>query len=277
MKKIGFVFSLLCLGIIGSVVLAQENDFSKAKYAQVLHKHVDEKGLVDYRALKENRLDLDDFLIAVEKLDVAIYQKWKDEKKISFWIDVYNALTLEVTLNHYPIKSSFLKSLKYPKNSIRQIAGVWDKIAFPVMGEEMTLDHIEHKILRQEFHEPRIHMALVCAALSCPPLRQEPYEGEMLTEQLDDQTRRFVSSLKGFIIDRENNRVYLSSIFKWYGEDFIGVYEPDSGYTGLNRKERAVLSFISQYLPDEDQKYIKYGSYKVEYLDYDWTLNERKN
>jgi hypothetical protein len=277
MKRIGFVFSFLCVIVMGCLVMAEENDFSKEKYAQVLRNHVDEKGLVDYRTLKKNRKDLDDFLVAVEKLEVTVYQRWTDERKISLWIDVYNALTLKVILDHYPIKSSFLKSLKYPKNSIRQISGVWDKITFPVMGEEMTLDHIEHEILRPEFQEPRIHMALVCAAMSCPPLRQEPYEGEMLREQLDDQTRRFVSGRKGLLIDKEDNRVYLSSIFKWYGEDFIGIYEPKSGYPGLNQKERAVLSFISQYLPDEDRKYLKDGFYKVKYLDYDWTLNERKN
>jgi len=262
---------------MASLVRAQGTEFSKDKYAHVLKNYVDQEGLVDYQGLNESRQDLDDFLLAVNNLPPRTFQGWQDEEKISFWIDVYNAFTLKVILDHYPIKSSFLKSLKYPKNSIRQIAGVWDKITFPVMGERMSLDQIEHQILRKEFQEPRIHVALVCAAQSCPPLRQETYEGEMLSEQLDDQTRRFVSGREGFIIDREDNRVYLSSIFKWYGEDFIGVYEPESGYTGLNQKERAVLSFISQYLPDEDQKYLKDGSYKVKYLDYNWTLNEKEN
>lgn len=261
---------------MGTLVLAQENEFSKERYARVLTDFVDMEGLVDYQGLKENRQDLDDFLLALNKLAPETLQSWTDEEKISFWIDVYNALTLKVILDHYPIKSSFLKSFKYPKNSIRQIAGVWDKITFPVMSEKMTLDQIEHQILRRQFQEPRIHMALVCAALSCPPLRQEPYEGEKLSEQLDDQTRRFVSNPEAFSIDREKNRVYLSSIFKWYGEDFIGVYEPNSGYAGLNRKERAVLSFISIYLAEDDQKYLKEGSFKVKYLDYDWTLNEKK-
>jgi hypothetical protein len=237
---------------------------------------VDENGFVDYRALKQDRIDLDDFLVSVDKLKVAAYREWTDERKISFWIDVYNALTLKVILDHYPIKSSFLKSLRYPKNSIRQIGGVWDKITFQVMGEEMSLDHIEHQILRREFKEPRIHMALVCAAMSCPPLRQEPYEGERLRDQLDDQTRRFVTDPRGFLIDREKERIYLSSIFKWYGDDFVDVYEPESGYIGLKQKERAVLSFISRYLSDQDQDYLKNESYKVKHLNYDWTLNEKK-
>lgn len=262
---------------MGSPVRPQGTEFSKDKYAHVLKNHVDKKGLVDYQGLKENRQNLEDFLLAVNNLAAETFQSWTDEKKISFWIDVYNAFTLQVILDHYPIKSSFLKSLKYPKNSIRQIAGVWNKITLLVMGEELTLDQIEHQILRKEYQEPRIHVALVCAAMSCPPLRLEPYEEEKLSDQLDDQSRRFVSSPMGFAIDKKKNRVYLSSIFKWYGADFIGIYEPDSGYTGLDRKERAVLSFISQYLSDEDLTYLKDGSYKVKYIDYDWTLNEKQN
>ncbi len=145
------------------------------------------------------------------------------------------------------------------------------------MGKEITLDYIEHKILRREFQEPRIHMALVCAARGCPPLRQEPYMAEMLNDQLDDQTRRFLSEPNNFMIDKEKRLVYLSAIFKWYGKDFIGSYVPETGFKKRNRKEKAVLYFISLYLQEKDRKYLEKRSYRIKYINYDWTLNENEN
>ena len=109
-------------------------------------------------------------------------------------------------------------------DSIRDIPGVWNRRNFTLVGEARTLDNIEHDILRKDFNEPRIHVALVCAAVSCPPLRDEPYLPEQLDAQLDDQTSRFAASPHGFGLDRQSEKVYLSSIFKWYGQDFEKTY-----------------------------------------------------
>lgn len=258
---------------------AREADekISYEKYSKVLKTYVDQMGMVNYKKLKENKRGMNVFLDKLKKLEPEDFQTWSDEKKVALWINAYNALTLEAILDHYPLKESSFRTRKYPGNSIRQISGVWNKIKFPVMGKEVTLDHIEHKILRKEFQEPRIHMALVCAARGCPPLRQEPYKAEMLNDQLDDQTRRFLSSDKNFSIDKKQHLVYLSSIYKWYGKDFIGSYEPATGFKGHRRQERAVLNFISLYLQEEDRKFLEQGSYKVKYLNYDWTLNEQEN
>ncbi len=254
-----------------------DEKFSYEKYSKVLKTYVDRKGKVNYRELKESKSEMNVFLDKLKKLEPEDYQTWSDEEKIVLWINAYNAFTLEAILDHYPLKDSSFRIRKYPRNSIRQISGVWDKIKFPVMGKEITLDHIEHKILRKEFQEPRIHVALVCAARGCPPLRQEPYKAEMLNDQLDDQARRFLSSDKNFSIDKKQRLVYLSSIFKWYGKDFVGSYEPAPDFKGHRRRERAVLSFISLYLQEEDRKFLEQGSYKIKYLNYDWTLNEQEN
>jgi len=109
---------------------------------------------------------------------------------------------------------------KYPSNSIQQISGAWDRPRFVVMGEKRSLDEIEHKIIRAEFEEPRIHMALVCAAVSCPPLRREPYRGAGLDAQLDDQARRFFADLRNLLIDRERGEVWASRIIGWFADDF---------------------------------------------------------
>jgi hypothetical protein len=138
----------------------------------------------------------------------------------------------------------------------------------------VTLEQIEHEILRAEFDEPRIHMALVCAALSCPPLRWEPYAAERLDVQLEDQTVRFIASPERLRVDRDNGRVELSSIFKWFGDDFVSVYEPQEGFEGRDSGQRAVLNFVAIHLEGVDREFLDGGEYDVNYLDYDWTLNE---
>jgi len=278
LRQIFLIFYLFCL-FFSLELGAREADekISYEKYSEVLKTYVDGKSKVSYRELKEHKKEMKVFLDELKKLESEDFQTWSDEEKIALWINAYNVFTLKAILDHYPLKESSFRTRKYPRNSIRQISGVWDKIKFPVMGKEITLDHIEHKILRREFQEPRIHMALVCAASGCPPLRQEPYKAEMLNEQLDDQTQRFLSSDKNFSIDKKQRLVYLSSIFKWYGKDFIESYKPAIGFKGYRRQERAVLNFISLYLQEEDRKFLEQGSYSIKYLNYDWTLNEQEN
>ena len=278
LRKILLIFPLFFL-FISLEMGAREADekFSYEKYYKLLKTYVDEKGKVNYRELKENKKEMQVFLDKLEKLEPENYQTWSDEEKISLWINAYNALTLKAILDHYPLKESSFRTRKYPRNSIRQISGVWDKIKFPVMGKKITLDHIEHKILRKEFKEARIHMALVCAARGCPPLRQEPYKAEMLNDQFDDQTRRFLSEQNNFLIDKKQRLVYLSSLFKWYGKDFIGSYEPTIGFKRHKRHVRAALHFISLYLQEEDRKFLEEASYSIKYLNYDWTLNVQEN
>ncbi len=236
---------------------------------------MDGQGRVDYSSLKSEPGELRSFLEEMENLDRSEYESWSAADRNAFWINAYNSLTLKVIIDHYPVKASLIGSLRYPSSSIRQIPGVWKKITFPIMGRDLTLDHIEHEILRKEFNEPRIHMALVCAALSCPFLNQEPYEGARLEQQLDDQTVRFLSESSNFRIDRNRNRVFLSSIFEWFGEDFLDRFSPEGGYAGHNSEEKAVLHFISKYLSELDSNYLETSRYRLRYIDYDWTLNDR--
>ena len=272
-------------GLYAAATTTQAAPFSYDDYAATLKSYVDDKGMVNYRKMKEYHKKLDDFLIAMARLDLKTYQSWDEQAKIAFWINAYNALTLKVIVDHYPIKAGLLSGLAHPANSIRQIPGVWDKIQFLVMGQKLTLNQIEHGIVRGQnkdliekygrFYEPRIHVALVCAAMGCPWLRNEPFMGDRLDEQLDDQARRFFSNSTKFRIDRDAGKVHLSRIFKWFGEDFVKGHKPDAGVTsGGNDAEKAVLHFISGYLPTKDAGYLKTGEYKVKYLDYDWTLNE---
>ena len=252
------------------------SEFSYDSYAAALRKHVDDKGMVSYAALKETTAELHRFVRALAAVDTEMYEAWDEQAKIAFWINAYNALTLKVIIDHYPIKAGLISGLAYPTSSIRQIPGVWDKSLFLVMGQRMTLDQIEHETLRARFNEPRIHVALVCAAMGCPPLRNEPFIGEKLDDQLDDQVKRFLTDPAKFRIDRDAGKVHLSSIFTWFGGDFVKTYKPAEGFaSGGSDAEKAVLHFISNDLPAAEAEYLKTGNYKVEYLDYDWSLNEQ--
>jgi len=259
----------------GSETALVPGEFSYEPYAAALMAHVDDQGGVDYHGLKAKSSDLDVFLGTLTSLKPEVYESWPDEGKVAFWINAYNSLTLKAIIDHYPIKASLAKSLLYPKNSIRQISGVWDDLEFTVMGHPITLNAVEHEKLRGGFDEPRIHAALVCAARSCPPLRNEPYTGEALAAQLDDQMKSFVSPAR-FRIDRATKTVHLSKILSWFGKDFLTRYGTDKGFQGYDDVERAVLNALSRYASEGDRAFLAEGQYKIKYLDYDWTLNEQK-
>ena len=248
--------------------------YSHGPYAKAL-KHVDDSGLVYYAGLKRDRAELDNYVRAIGFLKPQVYEKWDEPTQIAFWINAYNALTLKAIIDNYPIKATAAGRLAFPAGSIRQIPGVWDKIQFLVMGRKMTLNDIEHKTLRVKFNEPRIHMALVCAAMSCPPLRNEPYDGKRLSAQLDDQTRKFIGNSTKFQLDRKGRTVRLSKIFAWFSDDFVAKHSPSSGFAGHKKAAKASLHFIAGYLSAEDAAWLQNEKYVVKYLSYDWTLNER--
>lgn len=270
------MLSLQSIPAFGVSTAHAGGSFSYADYAEILNTLVNDRGLVNYKKLKANRQKLDSFTRSLAKVDPKEYEHWSRTDKIAFWINAYNSLTLQAILNNYPIKSSFFRSLRFPRNSIRQIPGVWDKLTFSVMGRDTTLDSIEHDTLRAKFEDPRVHMALNCASMGCPALRKEPYTGADLSAQLDSQTTRILNNPAKFRIDRAERTVYLSPIFKWFGNDFVKKYGTEKKFTGFSEAESAVLNFVSAYLKPEDRSFLEKGSFSIDYLEYDWSLNETK-
>jgi hypothetical protein len=268
------LFAFVLLVFCGPTAAAAEPPFSYTDYSEVLKAYVSERGLVNYRELKAHRGRLDRFVDSLSTLNGKVYDTWSENERIAFWINAYNALTLKAIIDNYPIKASIFRSLRFPSNSIRQIAGVWDELTFNVMRSGMTLDQIEHKTLRAKFHEPRIHMALVCAAMGCPILRNVPYLAEKLDAQLNDQANRFLGNPDKFRIDRSAGTVYLSSIFKWFGQDFENQFGTTEKLSRFQGPERSVLNFVSGYLNPEDRTYLETGVFSIDYLKYDWSLNE---
>jgi len=194
---------------------------------------------------------------------------WTREQRMAFWINAYNAFTLRAIIDHYPIRGSWFTL--YPRNSIRQIDGVWTELTWQAAGRTVTLDDIEHRILRPTFKDARIHFAVNCASISCPPLAAEPYRPATLDAQLDAAARVFLASPEGVRVDGDTLRV--SSIFKWYGDDFTGQYAPvvpgsrDAG-------ERGILGVIAKYGPSAAAELARSGRPAIRYLSYDWFLND---
>ena len=169
---------------------------------------------------------------------------------MAFLLNAYNAYTLKLITDRYPLKSI--------KDIGGWFSGPWDQPVVKLFGETITLNTVEHKILRKDYSEPRIHFALVCAAKGCPPLRGEAYVAARLNGQLDDQAKLFLANPAKNRVDVANHTVYLSPIFKWYGSDF-------------EKKSGSVLTALKPYWPG---KAVATDDFKIRYTDYDWSLNE---
>ena len=215
----------------------------------LLKRYVNREGLVDYRALKaKDEQALKQVVARLAKVDA---RKLQGAAKKAYWINVYNALTLRAIVERYPIKS--IKDLNAKGYD------VWKDYRFG--KKKRSLNEIEHKILRP-MGDPRIHAAIVCASVGCPPLRPEAYVPEKLDAQLDDNVRVWLASAtRGLEVKAGTAKI--SQIFNWFGQDF-----------GEGNK-RAHLKWIKRYAPKELADALSLDM-KVEYLEWDWALNEQK-
>ena len=227
-------------------------------YTDLLQKNVHE-GHVNYAALcKDSRLNS-----YAEELSKTNPAKLSQQDQLAFWINAYNAFTLKVICDHYPVKSiNDLHSGGLIVGTVLKTT-IWDKKFFSIHGEPMSLNHIEHDIVRKQFKEPRAHFALVCASISCPSLRSEAYEGSKLDQQLDDQGRLFFSQHNKNYFELHTKVAHLSKILDWYSKDFGG-------------SNHEVLLFVAKFLPTDIAESIQANpdKWKIEYTSYDWNLNE---
>lgn len=236
-----------------AAVSAQTFDHSYAAYGELLKRHV-RHVRVDYKSLAADKAKLDAVVSAFGQVSSDTESRWTREERLAFWINAYNVFTLDAIVARYPIKGRFFST--QPRNSIRQIDGIWTKLTWKAAGRDITLDGIEHGIIRKDFREPLIHFAVNCASISCPPLRDEPYVASRLRAQLEDSARRYLASREGARVDGRTLRV--SSIFKWYGEDFA----------------QGVRRHLQEYGPPDVLKLAADNDAGLAYLPYDWRLND---
>jgi hypothetical protein len=246
------------------------------KCAFIFKDFVSDKGTVDYKQLKRKKLDLNKLFDDLRNFDPNEYKKWSKENKMAFWINVYNLEMLRIIVDNYPIESTRILRIIWPPDSIRHINGIWDQYKFIVMDEEFTLQEVDQRFFREKFDEPRVFLAITYASLSSPPLRNESYYGYKLNEQLNDQAKKFLANPLAFKLDRETQKVYLSAIFEpsWYGQYFIKKYGTDKKFKNQQPAVRAVLNFITGYIPEPDVRFLETTNYTVEFMNYNWRLNE---
>ncbi|MCB2153746.1 DUF547 domain-containing protein [bacterium] len=234
--------------------------FPTRTYADLLSKYLAD-GRVDYAGLKDDPVELKALIRAIETTDPAALDKLDDAAKMAWYANAYNILTIDLIVRHYPI------------DSIMDIEKAWDT-SMIVAGQPMTLNEIEHDVLRlrdepeakrRAFVDPRIHFALNCASVGCPDLAPAPFEAGKLETQLDKATRRFVQTPSKFRF--EDGTLYLSQLLDWYGEDFQLLYTDAT-------KEQALGRFFADYVADDaTAEALRNGDFTIQWLDYDWALN----
>ena len=263
-KVLPLVVLLMLSAVFSAVTTAQEA--LHQPWQALLTQHVSpindgHSSQVNYAGMKTDHAKLTAYLTALGKIDKQTFEQWPALQQLSFLINAYNAWTVELILSAYP-------DIKSIKDLGSFFSSPWSKKFIPLLGETRSLDNIEHELIRgdNKYGDPRIHFAVNCASIGCPALREEAYTAEKLERQLEQQTVRFLS-------DKTRNRfnkaeMELSSIFKWYQEDFsLGFRASDS-----------LSAFILLYaeslgLMPEQQALLKAKKMDVDYLPYDWQLN----
>lgn len=259
LKKIAFIFMLLPAHVLA--------DFDHAEWDGLLREHVRVQGSgiatqLDYLGLSADWVVLKAYLAEASTVPRSNFDNWSKAAQLAFLINVYNASTVHVILEEYP-----------NIDSIRDIgfllSSAWNKKFVRLFGELITLDEIEHDMIRDwgRYQEPRIHFAVNCAAIGCPALRAEAFVSDKLEMQLEDSTKKFLADRSRNYYD--NDRMYISRIFDWYREDF------EKGWRDIG----SVAAFLAEYAAELDidtitANQLRAGDIRIRYLRYDWDLND---
>jgi uncharacterized protein DUF547 len=244
-------------------------DPAYAQWDALLHRHVKilpggNASRVDYAALAREHASLEAVLASFQAVTRAQFDGWSKPEQEAFLINAYNAFTIEKVLTRYP-----------DLRSIRDFGSIfgnpWKDRFFRLLGEERSLDDIEHGMLRKPgvYDEPRIHFAVVCASVGCPMLRDEAFVAARLDDQLEDGMRRFLSDRSRNRYDTAHGRLEVSRIFDWYGRDF------EHGWRGFSSVKATLARYASQ-LADRPEGRARVAAQEadVAFLEYDWALND---
>jgi hypothetical protein len=263
------LLTLLLIALMSST--AHAFDTQHTAWTQFLKKHVvlinnGNSSQLNYKGALDDRAALRAYLQSLSEVSQTQFDGLSKQDQLAFLINAYNAYTVEKILTRYP-------KLK----SIRDFGSVfgnpWKDPFFKLLGREFTLDALEHDTIRKPgvYDEPRIHFAVNCASIGCPSLREEAYAGSRLDKQLEEQTVRFLSDKSRNRFNAQAGQLEISKIFDWYKKDFT------SGLKGIKSREE----FLGRYallLADnpDDQNKIRSAKANLEFLDYDWGLNDKR-
>ncbi|RME25362.1 MAG: DUF547 domain-containing protein [Deltaproteobacteria bacterium] len=246
----GAMMSLLLSVALATPARAVDHD----AFQRVLSTYVDARSRVDYAGIHQAGA-LDGYLADIAAAELPASRN----ERIALWINAYNALTIDLIADAWPVAS------------IRDLDGgkVWDTRRFTVAGESLTLNDIEHRRLRP-LTDGRIHAAVNCASLGCPPLPRTVFRGATLDSQLDAAAESWVAS-NAVAIDRDHNTVRFSRIFDWYAEDFAVEGDPDP--PGLSGRKAEAANWVAAHADPDTAAFLRAGGYTAEWDRYDWSVN----
>ncbi len=246
------------------LALAEPVDLNHAKWDQLLKNYI-HNGLVDYDALAQNRNLLDSYLEELQSYPIEQFSDLSREDRIAFWINLYNASVLQLILEEYPVQS------------VQDIPAFFEVRKIQAIGEFFSLSELRDKVLRNGFHDERILTALTSGRMDSPKILEEAFTGSKIESQLNETAFRFVSDESRNKINPKEKKIYLSQLFREYGEDFM-INFSDSKNGPFSEGETAVISFILHHLKDPDQRlYLDSTHYKIKYLPEDSRLNAVSN
>jgi hypothetical protein len=232
-----------CSGQQQKAVYGNSKPISHDLWNNFVKKYVSSSGHVNYKSIKQNPSELEAYLTVLKNAHPAA--GWTENERKAYWINAYNAFTIKLIIDNYPVKS------------IKEIGGAvkspWDLQFIIIEGKKYSLGDIEHNILRKEFNDPRVHFAINCASVSCPRLMNQAYLPSTLDKQLNDAAISFVNDPSRNTITA--SAVEISEIFKWFSGDFT--------------KTGSLIDFLNKYTKNTINK-----SAKIKYLTYNWNLNE---
>ncbi len=258
LRNIQFYNMMRLLPIISTIAIialscgstAQVSDtkpMTHEAWDKLVSKHVTESGVVNYKGIIQDSVQFNDYLQQLSSHHPN-EANWTRDERLAYWINAYNAFTVKLILDHYPVKS-----IKDIKKGIPLVNSVWDIQFIEIGGKTYDLNNIEHGILRKEFYEPLIHFAINCASVSCPRLRNEAFNADNIDSQLQSQAMSFLSDPVKNQITADHIRV--SKLFFWFKGDFTN--------------NGSLIDFLNEHGPlriDQDAQ--------IDYLTYDWNLNE---
>ena len=267
MKAPYMFLGAICLCVLSAGYTgAQTAQVDQSRLSAVLSRHVNAEGWVDYIGLRQDRDALQAYLETLRTVDVAKLPS--DAARLAFWINAYNAFTLNDVLEYVDGKT----------DSVKKVNGFFDKNKHLIAGESLTLDEIEKR--GRDLRDPRIHFAVNCASASCPKLQPFAYTAAELNHQLDQVASEFFAdSKRGLRVQHNDDTVFLSPILEWYAGDFSGATSVTGQF--LSRARAAisgdnVIEFVANHASQDIASYIRKKRPTVKYMDYDWTVNSQK-
>ena len=245
--------------------------FSHASLDSILHAHVDSAGLVDYARLNAtSRTNLERYIDLLARTSPVNCPGAfpTDDDKLAYWINAYNAFVLSAVASAYPVESvEDIGSLQHFFRQRQFVAG----------GIPYTLDQIESSIIREQFHDPRIHFVVNCAARSCPALENRAFSALDLQQRLEEAARRFAANQVHLRLDEKAGRLHLSQLLNWYGEDFTKWFPKPRPKHHPQHEAPSIIDYLARYAPQREARFLlQHRDVDIVFIDYDWTINARK-